>query len=58
MWLASDELIGLGHGVLYPGAGTLVVSQWRVRFNSTLEFMRRMYKALRNDKKSKAAAIS
>ena len=54
---ASDELIGLGRGVLYAGAGALVVSQWRIADDSTLEFMRRMYKALRHDKKSKAAAI-
>jgi CHAT domain-containing protein len=54
---ASDELIGLGRGVLYAGAGALVVSQWRVADDSTLEFMRRMYRALHNEKKSKAAAI-
>jgi CHAT domain-containing protein/tetratricopeptide (TPR) repeat protein len=54
---ASDELIGLGRGVLYAGAGALVVSQWRVADDSTLEFMKRMYEALHNDKKSKAAAI-
>jgi len=54
---ASDELIGLGRGVLYAGAGALVVSQWRVADDSTLEFMKRMYKALHNDKKSKAAAL-
>jgi CHAT domain-containing protein len=55
---ASDELIGLGRGVLYAGAGALVVSQWRVADDSTLEFMKRMYLALRNGKKSKAAALA
>ena len=55
---ASDELIGLGRGVLYAGAGALIVSQWRVADDSTLNFMKRMYKSLRNDNKSKAAALS
>ncbi len=55
---ASDELIGLGRGVLYAGAGALIVSQWRVADVSTLDFMKRMYQALRNDKKSKAAALA
>jgi CHAT domain-containing protein len=54
---ASDELIGLGRGFLYAGAGALLVSQWQVMDHSTTDFMQRMYKALRTDKKSKAAAL-
>jgi tetratricopeptide (TPR) repeat protein len=56
--VASDELIGLRRGVLYAGAGALVVSQWRVADDSTLEFMKRMYHALRVEKASKAAALA
>ena len=52
---ASDELIGLGRGFLYAGAGALLVSLWQVADTSTLYFMERMYKALR-DGASKAAA--
>jgi CHAT domain-containing protein len=54
---ASDELIGLGRGVLYAGAGALIVSQWRVADGSTLNFMKRLYESLRNENKSKAAAL-
>lgn len=54
---ASDELIGLGRGVLYAGAGALIVSQWRVADDSTLNFMKRMYQSLRNGNTSKAAAV-
>ena len=45
---ASDELIGLGRGFLYAGAGALLVSLWQVADTSTLYFMERMYKALRS----------
>jgi CHAT domain-containing protein len=53
---ASDELIGLGRGFLYAGAGALLVSTWQVPDISTLYFMERFYKALRNGA-SKAAAL-
>lgn len=53
---ASDELIGLGRGFLYAGAGALLVSLWQVADTSTLYFMERMYKALRTGA-SKAAAV-
>jgi len=43
---ASDELIGLGRGFLYAGAGALMVSMWQVPDISTLYFMERFYKAL------------
>jgi CHAT domain-containing protein len=54
--LASDELIGLGRGFLYAGAGALLVSLWRVEDTSTLQFMERMYKSLFAGA-SKAAAL-
>jgi len=54
---ASEELIGLARGVLYAGAGALIVSQWRVADDSTLNFMKRMYGSLHNENKSKAAAL-
>jgi CHAT domain-containing protein len=53
---ASDELIGLGRGFLYAGAGALLVSLWQVADTSTLYFMERMYKALRMGV-SKSAAV-
>jgi CHAT domain-containing protein len=53
---ASDELIGLGRGFLYAGAGALLVSLWQVADTSTLHFMERMYGALRAGS-SKAAAL-
>ncbi len=53
---ASDELIGLGRGFLYAGAGALLVSMWQVADTSTLYFMEHMYKALRMGA-SKAAAM-
>ncbi|RPJ21820.1 MAG: CHAT domain-containing protein [Chloroflexi bacterium] len=53
---AGDELIGLGRGFLYAGAGALLVSLWQVADTSTLYFMERMYKALRSGT-SKAAAM-
>ena len=53
---ASDELIGLGRGFLYAGAGALLVSLWQVADTSTLQFMERMYETLRAGA-SKAAAL-
>jgi CHAT domain-containing protein len=53
---ASDELIGLGRGFLYAGAGALLVSLWRVEDASTLNFMEKMYKSL-SASASKAAAL-
>jgi CHAT domain-containing protein len=53
----SEELIGLGRGVLYAGAGALIVSQWRVADDSTLNFMKRLYESLQNQNTSKAAAL-
>jgi CHAT domain-containing protein len=52
----GDELIGLGRGFLYAGAGALVASLWRVDETITVELMERMYRALRAGA-SKAAAL-
>jgi CHAT domain-containing protein/predicted negative regulator of RcsB-dependent stress response len=53
---AGDELIGLGRGMLYAGAGALVVSLWRVADATTVYQMECMYQALRAGA-SKAAAL-
>jgi CHAT domain-containing protein len=53
---AGDELIGLGRGFLYAGAGALIASMWRVADETALELMGRLYAALR-DGASKAAAL-
>jgi CHAT domain-containing protein len=42
----GDELIGLGRGFLYAGAGSLLVSLWKVTDVHTLDFMERMYQSL------------
>ncbi len=43
---AGDELIGLGRGFLYAGAGALVVSLWPVVDAAAVEFMKHLYHAL------------
>lgn len=53
---AGDELIGLGRGFLYAGAGALLASLWQVADVSTMQFMERMYIALRAGV-SKSAAL-
>lgn len=53
---AGDELIGLGRGFLYAGAGALLVSLWRVADDSTVRLMRHFYGALHAGA-SKAAAL-
>jgi CHAT domain-containing protein len=53
---AGDELIGLGRGVLYAGAGALVVSLWRVADATTAGLMEHMYRRL-SAGDSKAAAL-
>jgi CHAT domain-containing protein len=53
---AGDELIGLGRGFLYAGAGALIVSLWRVDDASTVALMRDIYHALSNGS-SKAEAL-
>jgi CHAT domain-containing protein len=52
----GGELIGLGRGFLYAGAGALVTSLWPVADAITLSLMRHFYSALRAGS-SKAAAL-
>jgi CHAT domain-containing protein/tetratricopeptide (TPR) repeat protein len=53
---ADEELIGIGRGFLYAGAGALLLSLWSVADISTAHLMERMYSALRAGA-SKAAAL-
>jgi CHAT domain-containing protein len=53
---ADEELIGIGRGFLYAGAGALLLSLWSVADVSTANLMERMYSALRAGA-SKAAAL-
>jgi tetratricopeptide (TPR) repeat protein len=53
---AGDELIGLGRGFLYAGAGALVTSLWRVDDALTIALMEDFYQALRSGA-SKPAAL-
>jgi CHAT domain-containing protein len=52
----GDELIGLGRGFLYAGAGALVLSLWPVADEITLGLMERFYRALKGGA-SKSAAL-
>jgi CHAT domain-containing protein len=53
---AGDELIGLGRGFLYAGAGALIASLWRVADGITLTLMEGIYRALYGGA-GKAAAL-
>ena len=53
---AGGELIGLGRGFLYAGAGALILSLWPVADDATLRLMEYLYRALRAGQ-SKAAAL-
>jgi len=53
---ADEELIGIGRGLLYAGAGALILSMWQVADTSTVTQMELIYEALRAGK-SKAAAL-
>jgi CHAT domain-containing protein/tetratricopeptide (TPR) repeat protein len=53
---AGDELIGLGRGFLFAGAGALIASLWRVEETLTLELMDELYHRL-DSGASKAAAL-
>ncbi|NTV63231.1 MAG: CHAT domain-containing protein, partial [Oscillochloris sp.] len=53
---AGDELIGLGRGLLYAGAGALIASLWRVPDEMTATLMDQLYQSLSNGA-SKAAAL-
>jgi CHAT domain-containing protein/tetratricopeptide (TPR) repeat protein len=53
---ANEELIGIGRGFLYAGAGALLLSLWRVADDTTVSLMDQLYHALRTGA-SKAAAL-
>lgn len=53
---AGDELIGLGRGFLYAGAGALITSLWRVEDTIAQRLMERLYASLLSGA-SKAAAL-
>jgi CHAT domain-containing protein len=53
---ADEELIGIGRGFLYAGAGALILSLWGVADASTVSLMERMYSALQAGA-SKSAAL-
>lgn len=53
---ASEELIGLGRGFLYAGAGALIASLWRVDDGATVRLMEPIYQSLRAGV-SKGAAL-
>jgi CHAT domain-containing protein/tetratricopeptide (TPR) repeat protein len=54
--VAGDELIGLGRGFLFAGAGALIASLWQVDDALTSELMRELYQHL-NRGASKAEAL-
>ncbi|NOK59898.1 MAG: hypothetical protein GFH27_549291n90 [Chloroflexi bacterium AL-W] len=54
--VAGDELIGLGRGFLYAGAGALITSLWRVEDDLAVQFMEHLYQELSKGD-SKAAAL-
>ena len=53
---ADEELIGIGRGLLYAGAGALILSLWQVTDASTVQLMHHLYGALKSGM-SKAAAL-
>jgi CHAT domain-containing protein len=52
----GDELIGLGRGLLYAGAGALILSLWQVADSSTVSLMEKLYRNLQAGR-SKSAAL-
>jgi CHAT domain-containing protein len=53
---AGEELIGLGRGFLYAGAGSLILSLWPVADATTVGFMQHLYHLLRSGA-TKASAM-
>jgi CHAT domain-containing protein len=53
---ADEELIGIGRGLLYAGAGALILSLWQVSDSSTVRLMEQLYRALQAGR-SKAASL-
>jgi CHAT domain-containing protein len=52
---AGSEILGLARGFLHAGARALLCSQWRVRDDVTLAFMRAFYGSLRDGHDAAAA---
>lgn len=52
----GDELIGLGRGFLYAGAGALLTSLWRVSDSAAADWMDHFYRALAAGESKAAAA--
>jgi CHAT domain-containing protein len=52
----GEELIGLGRGILYAGAGAIVLSLWPVPDKAAVMLMEKMYRCLKEGA-SKAAAL-
>nr|WP_231593405.1 CHAT domain-containing protein [Methanosarcina siciliae] len=53
----GDELIGLTRAFLYAGSGSIIVSLWSVRADSTFEFMERFYRKIKEENMNKAEAL-
>jgi len=53
----GDELIGLTRAFLYAGVGSLIVSLWSVRADSTFEFMEKFYRKIKEENMNKAEAL-
>ena len=56
MVVGGDELLGLVRGLLYAGAHGVLVTLWDVNDQSTAEFMKLFYNALKTNK-NKALAV-
>ncbi len=54
---AGDELIGLTRGFLYAGTPTVLVSLWKVEFESTMLLMKKFYNHLLYNKMTKVEAL-
>jgi CHAT domain-containing protein len=54
--MGGEELIGLGRGILYAGAGAIVLSLWPVSDQAAVVLMENMYHALQKGA-TKAAAL-
>jgi CHAT domain-containing protein len=53
---ADEELIGIGRGLLYAGAGALILSLWQVADFSTVSLMEQLYRSLQSGR-SKSASL-
>lgn len=51
----GDELIGLGRGFLYSGAGAILASLWQIPDDMTVHYMQHFYSALQQGASKSAA---